>query len=52
MAYFYWTKKASNISCRTISFQKDLFTRTLLWGALFDSMHIAELDPTGTSKKH
>ncbi len=28
-----------------ISSEKDLFTRTLLWGALYDSMHFAELNP-------
>jgi aminopeptidase N len=28
-----------------IRYEKDLFTRTLLWGALYDSMHFAELNP-------
>ena len=28
-----------------INLEKDLFARTLLWGSLYDSMHLAELDP-------
>lgn len=28
-----------------LNLEKDLFTRTLLWGALYDSMHLAEIDP-------
>jgi aminopeptidase N len=28
-----------------IRYEKDLFTRTMLWGALYDSMHFAELNP-------
>ncbi len=28
-----------------IRYEKDIFTRTLLWGALYDSMHFAELNP-------
>jgi aminopeptidase N len=28
-----------------VGYEKDLFTRTLLWGALYDSMHFAELSP-------
>ena len=28
-----------------IRYEKDLFTRTMLWGSLYDSMHFAELNP-------
>lgn len=28
-----------------IGYETDLFTRTLLWGGLYDAMHFAELDP-------
>jgi aminopeptidase N len=28
-----------------VRYEKDVFTRTMMWGTLFDSMHFAELNP-------
>ena len=42
---FLLDSKSRNAVIPNMHYQKDLFTRTLLWGALFDSMHFAELNP-------